>query len=447
MKKEPKKKLRDYQVKALRYCKSVQHPALFMDMRLGKTLISLRAIKLYPLEEKRKILIVAPLSSFLSWKKELLSEKFNDFVFLHGSKKQRLQMLEEDHAVYVTNYEVIRPLKNELRKVNWNVVILDESTKIKNNSSNVGKYFTKNFRNVDHRFVLTGTPEPEKELDIINQLVFLDKSIIFGKDYWQFIKGCCTRVKFTTRIRPHIRNEFNKSLAKHCFFLKRSDVGVEQQRFISTQSCFLPPAIAKVYANVLKTMTLELDGITERAFFSMQRFEWCMRLASGFDNHGKLISRHKIDLLLEVLETQCENEPAIIWATRLHEIYTIEAELKAAKYKCHAITGEHKQSVRESKILDFMSGNIDILVINPEIMKYGADLTRAKNTIYFSLPLSNETFSQSRDRTVKVGSTVELNETYLIAADTIDEDILSGLENKTSRSDFFRLMIKKFSKN
>ena len=62
-----RRKLRPYQVDALKYA-SIQHPALFIEMRLGKTLITIRRIKRYP--DCNKVLVVAPYSALNSWKKD-----------------------------------------------------------------------------------------------------------------------------------------------------------------------------------------------------------------------------------------------------------------------------------------------------------------------------------------------------------------------------------------
>ena len=82
--------LREYQQKCFRFTSTLQHFALFLEMRLGKTIIAIRRIKTYQAE---KILIVCPLSAFYGWVEELKKEKQEAPIELTGTRKKRLQLL------------------------------------------------------------------------------------------------------------------------------------------------------------------------------------------------------------------------------------------------------------------------------------------------------------------------------------------------------------------
>ena len=62
------RELRLYQVGALEYCQKVNHPALFMDMRLGKTIVTIRSIIN---EGYQRVLVVCPSEVIDVWREEL----------------------------------------------------------------------------------------------------------------------------------------------------------------------------------------------------------------------------------------------------------------------------------------------------------------------------------------------------------------------------------------
>ena len=87
MKVRNRRPLRLYQKQALSYINRVKHPALFLEMRLGKTLIVVRWIKSHP--EIKTILVVSPYSAFYGWKRELRLEGEPVPIELTGTWEQR----------------------------------------------------------------------------------------------------------------------------------------------------------------------------------------------------------------------------------------------------------------------------------------------------------------------------------------------------------------------
>ena len=138
MKIRKRRPLRLYQKKALYYINRAQHPALFLEMRLGKTLIAIRWIKSHP--EIKRILVVSPYSAFYAWKKELRIEHEPTPIELIGDWTQRSIRLHTPHKWYLISKEGHLVLPS-IRDTSWDCVILDESTFIKDNTTKVSKFF------------------------------------------------------------------------------------------------------------------------------------------------------------------------------------------------------------------------------------------------------------------------------------------------------------------
>ena len=130
--------LRPHQLEAFKYARSVRHPALFMEMRLGKTLVTIRRVNLYkPLDPQKglKILIVAPSDVLGSWEDELdLEGEHNHLNLIYGlrTREARLKAIEKNPNTkwYLMNKEgyISVPEIANTNFINWDCVVLDESS-------------------------------------------------------------------------------------------------------------------------------------------------------------------------------------------------------------------------------------------------------------------------------------------------------------------------------
>ena len=128
------------------YCidRIINDPAigLFLDMGLGKTAITLSAIKKLKYEYWRvcKGLIVAPKKVAEStWSKE--AAKWNQlknlrFSFVLGSAEKRIKALNTPADIYMINRENVKWLVDYYRNA-WpfDMVVLDESSSFKNHQA------------------------------------------------------------------------------------------------------------------------------------------------------------------------------------------------------------------------------------------------------------------------------------------------------------------------
>ncbi|GAG27633.1 unnamed protein product, partial [marine sediment metagenome] len=233
------RKLRNYQKKALSYCIQVSHPALFMEMGLGKTLVAIRYCKYLSV---KKALIVAPLSTFYGWQKEIDIEYSSKAVELLGTPVERSKKLYNKGIYYLLNKEGIWSIP-EILMINWDIVILDESTFVKSpprktaikKRLNTSKFFTQHFRSVKYRMILTGTPAPEHILEYFQQLQFLNPDILGYRDYYKFRYNCFFEQfhKFTMKL--HYKKEFYKRLRSSCFFLSRKNAGLDIKKIYTVR--------------------------------------------------------------------------------------------------------------------------------------------------------------------------------------------------------------------
>lgn len=436
-----KKQLRPllpYMPKALAYCRLVTHPALFMEMRLRKSPIVIRACRYY---KSKSILIVSPYSAFGSWQYWLEQEKEAPAVELVGTSEQRFSVLTQTPGKYfIINKEGYLALP-QISDTNWDAVVLDESRFIHNPAkfnrserfgkrSNSSKFFCSNFRDIPHRFILSGLPAPESELEYFEQLRFLNPDIIGIESYWHF------RHRYFGEIFPgkHVmfRNKkkiFVKKLREHCFFLSRKDAGVGGQKIFVERFITQDTKFKKVYRKLAKEFVLQYENIEKRTKFSPVKFAWLRQLCSGFVD-GKLLFKDKVNALIDLLDNEIGKRQVVIWCCFTCEIETLNKKIKGSRIINGSVKPKERNKIKE----DFRKGKFTRLIIQVETEKQGVDFAFVKSPtmIYFSLPLGLDTFKQTSDRMIDAGKTDSILLIPFLMEKSIEIKIFKSLQKKDS---------------
>ena len=166
--------------------------AIFADMGTGKTLITISTVgTLYEQERIHKMLVVCPKSIVGVWEEEF--RKFADFRYaltvLDGTLDKKKSAFEYMNGtalqVIVVNYESCWRLEKEVAKWRPDIIVCDESSKIKNPQTAQSKALHRLGRISKYNIILTGTPTTGSPLDFFSQYKFLDESIL-GTSYYLF---------------------------------------------------------------------------------------------------------------------------------------------------------------------------------------------------------------------------------------------------------------------
>ena len=430
------RRLYDHQLDAFLYTMRKKHPALFMRMRLGKTLVTIRRIKLYrPKGAHLRVLIVGPTSALGSWETELAEEGETDVVYLMGSRPQRLKILEEDHKWNLINKEGHLALP-QIAKVPWDAVVLDESIFIKNPKAKVTKFFLRNFRKVPHRWILTGLPNPESSLDYICQILFLDPEFMKSKNYWEFRQKYFFPNPLRHEWYPHRGTE--KAIAKHvgkrAFVLRRRDAGVSREKIYENRYLDFPSEVRKVYRKLEEDFILEFDDeLLGDTMFKISQYTWLRRICGGFAQ-DKFLYSGKVNELVSLLTGELRDEQVIVWFCFNEEIILAFNALNDAKVSVGHLFGEHTREWREQERRRFQRGGCRVLLLQQAIAQMGMDLSAADTAIYYSEPLSLSARMQTEDRILNLKKDGSLLYIHLLVRDSVDVDIRKAMKGKDIRS-------------
>lgn len=285
------KKLYRYQEEVVN--RASESTALFWDMGLGKTITSIEIfLKFYKLGKINKLFVMCPISMVDEWCREfknqsgLDSVKYKDAISELGKLNRKfgtnldLKWYLEHNKIscVVLNYDMVWRINNYgWLDENW-MLICDESHRIKNTSSKIGKYMKFLKYKTKYKICLTGTPQSQGYIDYYNQLFFLDKINMtlpeFKGKYCVYEDKVFNGVKIKQLTGYKNVGELEDKYIKKCEFLK----------------------IDRVYDDVIKYHKIEIPTTKEYQEVLRSRVIY-------FDRDGNVVSdRQEINKYLKTIE-------------------------------------------------------------------------------------------------------------------------------------------------
>lgn len=435
--------LRPYQREAYRWAGDAGHAALFLDMRLGKTLTTIRRCHAFrprdPWMGFRGV-VFAPGSALEGWESDLNAEGVA-YTTLAGLTPQERAMAFRRAADptaapgwVLANKELWQTdVADEIASFPWDAVVADESHFLKNPAAQVTKWFLKRFRSVPHRYILTGTPCPEGEHEYVCQMLWLRGSFMGCETFWKW------RMRFMRpdprgfgwAVRPEAVPKIRKEVARAAFILRRSDAGLDVPKIRERRELVLPPKLRREYRRIEDEFEADtVDGELRTTQWSGEKYVWLRRAASGFDPDGNLQWPGKLNALRDLADGELARDRFVVWANFRAEIDAIASALGR-----RAAWADGRLSVADRKktVAAWRRTRNGILVMQPAIGKTGMNLSAADTAIYFSLPPGLEAYQQTQDRIVLPGKNGVLL-VFLLTKGTVDKDLYHALTGKRLRA-------------
>ena len=417
-------KLYRHQEIALSYMRSNNYFALFMEQGTGKTIPSLyRILDLLKSGAIEEALVVAPKSALGAWERDI--ELFNDLdrEILRG-------------GITLINYDKVwRGDKKSPYYKKYGCIILDEAHSIKNRTSKRSKFLLKIACMADYKYILTGTPISNGQLENIWSLYcFLDPymergypySHIFGGSYKKFEERYCI-LNMYHKPSSYIRvKELQEIINEHSYRVKKSECLDLPEK--------LPDEIIKVD---LAEKTLYKKLATESAILEyeilaenpLSRLVKLRQLASGHIklNTGEIleVKSEKLSILQELLEGFEDDKKIVIFAEFKYSILTISNLLKKLKLKYVVLDGDQKDKTIWRKFQADKS--IRVIVCQYQTASAGIDLFASDTIIYYEPTLRSNTLEQSRDRIHRTGQANKCSYIHLLTRGTVEVDIYRAL--------------------
>ena len=444
----------DHQRVALRKGATQRVFGFFMEQGTGKTKVTIdNAVYLYNMELLNTVYVIAPNSVYTNWKKEIeIHSSANNYIYQHKIDK-KFYPKKNKLNWYLMNIEAFSHKSGynkglelvELRGLTT-MMVIDESTTIKNRTAKRSKNVIKLGKGVRYKRILTGTPVTKSPLDLWSQFAFLDEDLLGFKSFYSFRARYCImqsrpvggnrRIEFPVsyinleQLEEKILPYTHRVLKKDCLDLPPQ---IWQRRNI-----YLSNEQRNAYEILKEHARVVIQDKQSSIHNKLTEIAKLQQVCSGFlySDDGKLVelSNAKLDELLNIIE-EIEGK-IIIWATFRHSIQKIEETLQK-KYGEKSVVTLYGDTKKRSEVVDNFNDprGSRFLVSNPSVGGYGLTLNAASVQIFFNNSYNLEERLQAEARNHRSGQKAD-KVTYidLVAIKTIDEFIIKALKEKITIS-------------
>ena len=452
---------------------------LFDEMGLGKTITA--ATTMLELVRKRKAaraLIVAPNAVVEQWRGEL-AEKFNLQPTIVSSRRTlKERMMLYDNPLVVLNYELLRTDLELILQKNFDTLILDEVTRVKNWDTQTSEAAKKLIvRNI---IALTGTPL-ENHLGELYNIVSIVKPGFFGRYNEDFL------ARFTLKLagqgwqgsRPIINPDTLPQLRRdlRMISIRRTKAQVLRQLpALTIQYMYTEPArnqkiiydilqeslgetILDEYAfsqseeqgpNPFTASRLRLYTLLREACADISMIAGYLRRKQREDTQDakslrespifrKLIralahlepENAKLTELKELVADLTEQgHKIVIFSQFVPVVNLIQQELSAQGVPTLVYNGQLSEDERNLHLQQFMQGEEYRILASTDAGQFGLNLQRADVVVNYDLPWNPARLQQRIARLHRIGQTNKVLAVNFVVKGTVEEHVRDVLERK-----------------
>lgn len=430
-----KYKPHSYQEYAIKYIEAHPISALLIDMGLGKTSITLTAIRnlLFDSFEVCKVLVIAPLRvAKNTWTDEIKKwEHLNTLTYslIIGNENERLSALNKKADIYIINRENVDWLVNKSGyKFDFDMVVIDELSSFKNHQSKRFKSLMK-VRPLVKRIVgLTGTPSSNGLMDLFAEFKILDMGKRLGYFIGQYRNTYFKPDKmngpivYSYKPLPNAENAIYEKISDITVSMKANEYLKMPELLTSNYVVELSNSEKNQYDEMKKSLVLEItDGEITASNAASLSNKLC-QLSNGaiYDDEQNIVEIHdrKLEALEDIIESM-NGKPLLIAYWYRHDLERIKSRFSVREIK----TSED--------ISDWNDGKIPVALIHPASAGHGLNLQNGGSTlVWFGLTWSLELYQQTNARLYRQGQKNTVVIQHIITKGTIDEQILKALQKK-----------------
>ena len=434
--------------------------AYFMEMGTGKTKVLIdNASMLYDKGKIDGLLIVAPKGVVGTWYTNELPTHLPDHIenttilwqaSITKGQQEKLDSLfkvGEQLHILIMNVEALSTPKgtafaSKFISSHSTLMVIDESTTIKNPSAKRTKNILKLSTQTKYRRIMTGSPVTKNPLDLYSQCQFLSPWLLDFNSYYSFRN----RYAEMKTLHMHGRSiqvvhkfknlgELSDSLKNFSYRVLKEDCLDLPPKIFMKRQISLSPDQKKLYEQMKKEALATLNGKRVTTVNVLTQLMRLHQITCGHftadDGTTQKIPNNRVSELMDILE-ETEGK-AIIWAHYQWDIKDIIKEINKAYGPGSVVDyyGLTPQDERQPNIKKFQSDpKCRFLVGTPSTGGYGITLTAANTVIYYSNGYDLEKRLQSEDRAHRIGQKKAVTYVDINAQDTVDEKIVKSLRKK-----------------
>ncbi len=457
--------LHPYQVRAIDFVCEHPRTALFIDMGLGKTIVTLTAAaRLFEHGYLGGVLVLAPRRVAESvWKQEAAAweqTRHLDIVVLRGKYRER-GLLGRAH-VFVINYEAIPWLVKQInahflskgKYPPFNMVVFDELTRVKNSTGERIGRFAPALRYAQWRVGLTGTPIPNGYHDLHGQFLALDDGARLGVDKQVFHDKWFTEDAYTRKwyLARGADKQIETTISDITLSLRAEDYLDLPPYIYNDIYVDLPPAAQKRYNALESVMFTEMDEGALEVHNASALTMKCRQFANGcvldkgVTRGVHLAHQVKLEALDSIMD-EANGQPVLLAYLFRADMERILERYKG-RYRCVYLGPGVSDRAGQFIVKQWNEGQVDLLLGHPASVGHGLNLQAGGHQIaWFGLDFNLEGWEQFNARLRRQGQVEKHVIVHrILARRTIDLVLKRVVDGKVQTQEGLREALKAYQK-
>uniref|UniRef100_A0A3Q3VX27 Chromodomain helicase DNA binding protein 1-like n=1 Tax=Mola mola TaxID=94237 RepID=A0A3Q3VX27_MOLML len=437
--------LRPYQLDGVRWliqCLENQQGCILGDeMGLGKTCqtISLLVYISGALRKNGPFLVISPLSVMENWREELERCRHTHAfctqtacMTLLNVRCACLQLQEDGHTeLRCCAHHLCLKDASFLRRWRWNVLVVDEAHRLKNQDSLLHRTLTQ--FSVDFSVLLTGTPIQNNLQELYALLSFIQPSVFEADDVQNFVNSY-----------SNVRHQLQSVLEPFLLRRVKSEVTGDLPAKVELVMYHGMSALQKKYYKALLMKDTEAfgneQGSKTRLLNVLMNLRKCVDhpyLFDGVEPEPFEMGEHLIeasgkltlvDSMLSFLQKGGHRVLVFSQMTRMLDI--LQDYLEHRGYSYERLDGSVRGEERNLAVKNFSSKDIFVFLLSTKAGGVGLNLTAADTVIFMDSDFNPQNDLQAAARCHRIGQNRPVKVIRLLARDTVEEIMYSRAVSK-----------------
>ena len=379
--------------------------AIFADTGLGKTLIQLSIAQNIVNHTNGRVLILTPLAVGFQFVNEAIERGITDDI-------EQTKNGKYTKKIVVCNYERLGYLSPE----DFEGVILDESSILKNFDGKIKHEITTFIKKVKYRFLSTATPSPNDFIELgtsseaLGYMGYMDMLTKFFKNNQNSVDSNNRNIGEKFYLKPHAENDFFAWVNQWSIMVKSpSDLGFDNSRYI------LPELIINKHVVENQEM-FDING-------QMTMFVPIAKSMTEVRLEQKQTEQKRCEKAIEL----AANKTSVYWCNTNNE----SALLKSMDANAKEIIGSMSIDKKEDILVDFARGNIERIITKAKMTGMGLNWQHCNHSVFFPT-WSYEQYYQAIRRFWRFGQTKNVTIDMVISDG--QTRVMDALEQKTEKA-------------
>ena len=431
-----------------------------MEMGTGKSKVAIDTMSLLFLNRQIDgVLIIAPKGGYLNWIDEEIPAHIPEHIpkrmaFWNADSTKLEQRIaysllgakDDCLDIMVVNVEALNgdrayEFTETFVRSHYTLIIVDESTCIKNHAAKRTKAVYKLGALSDYRRILTGTPITDSPLDLFGQCQFLKPGVL-GHDNWVSFSNYYADIQKMTHgtrrydkiVRYKNLPELTQRIQAFSYRkLKSECLDLPEKTFVNyyvEQTSEQKAAYKKMKEEAMIQFSNEEMVSSTSVITTMGKLHQinCGHIKDDFGNIHD-IPNNRVSELIDILSKT--HDKVIIWCNFKRDVELIRNAIKkefdedASLYYGETTTDDRRESLE-----NFRRGNSRFFVSTLATGAMSLTIVESAYTVYYSYDYNAMLWLQSQDRNHRPGQTRNVTYVVMQTPKSVDTRIIKALKEK-----------------